>query len=61
MNKKMKFITTSDPEVKEKLLKEGLVLVEESSGSWTFLNSSSPTTFEVEEAKKICFTNKLCL
>ena len=58
MNKK--FIVTKDPDV-AKQLAATFKQVNNSNGTWVFLNET-PTSFNVEECNnKIAFTNILCL
>ena len=51
-----KFIVTQNEEVKDALLKEGLVLLNNSDGVYIFLNSAR-LTFSEAFKKKLVFTN----
>lgn len=59
MDKKTTFIKTTDEETKEKLIKEGFLLVSSDSSGWTFLNDAK-IVFEGKEIKVI-HTNALNL
>lgn len=58
----MLFISTTDPETKETLLKEGFTLVEDSSNRWIFLNSN-PGKFALSAVnkEKVTETDRVCI
>ena len=57
MNNK-NFITTKDKQTADQLKDEGFVLINEESGTWTFLNDRK---YSFEKNDKIKITNKLCI
>ena len=57
MNKK--FIKTTDKETVDKLLAEGLQLISNESGVYTFLNQVNNLNFDNMDVKKIVYTNTL--
>ena len=62
MKKQNTFIITKDKETANKLISEGLRLVMEVNGTYTFENK--PTTgmaFDHIDKKKVAYTNTLCL
>lgn len=59
MDKKTTFIKTTDEETKEKLIKEGFLLVSSDSSGWTFLNDAK-IVFEDKQIRVI-HTNALNL
>lgn len=57
-NTTLPFVKTSDAETAELLKAEGLELVDENNGVWTFLNCSGKgANFD---GKKVAYSNKLC-
>lgn len=53
------FVCTSDEETRKKLLKEGLIEVQNSNGLYTFILGENQT-FSVDD-KKVTFSNNLCI
>lgn len=62
MKKKGAFIVTKDKETANKLISEGLRLVTEINGTYTFENKLSNTmAFDKVDKKKMAYTNILSL
>lgn len=62
MEKKSTFIITKDKETANKLISEGLRLVTEINGTYTFENKPIHTmVFDQIDKKKMAYTNTLCL
>ena len=62
MGKKSTFIVTNDKETANKLIVEGLRLVTEINGTYTFENKPVNTmAFDQIDKKKMAYTNTLCL
>lgn len=62
MDKKTAFIVTKDKETANKLIAEGLRLVTEINGTYTFENKLAvPMVFDQVDRRKIAYTNTLCL
>lgn len=57
------FITTTDVDTKNQLVKLGFQLINESSNSWTFLNCTDKNKllFNSVDNKKIIYTNLLSI
>lgn len=62
MEKKTAFIVTKDKETANKLIAEGLRLVTEINGTYTFENKLAvPMVFNQVDRKKMAYTNILSL
>lgn len=55
------FITTTDAETKDILLKEGFSLVEDSSNRWVFLNNAGKFAVSAANRDKITETDRVCM
>jgi hypothetical protein len=61
MNKKTKFVITTDKETANKLIAEGFRLITEISGTYTFENKPGNLVFDKVDSKKVAYTNMLSL
>lgn len=55
------FITTTDAETKDTLLKEGFTLVEDSSKRWVFLNNAGKFATSAVNRDKVTETDRICM
>lgn len=62
MNSKIPFVSTTDLETRNKLLKLGFQEIENSNNKYTFINSKT-LTFEEDyiDKSKLQYTNMLCI
>jgi hypothetical protein len=61
MNVKYNFIRTQDQKVAEVLKEQGLKLVDDKNGFFTFVNDKTLKFSEDVDTSKIHYTNMLCL
>lgn len=55
------FISTTDKDTADLLLKEGFELVEDSSNKWMFLNNSGKFAISKADKNKVCETDRVCM
>ena len=61
MKSKFNFIRTQDQKVAEVLKEQGMKLVDDKNGFFTFVNDSTLKFSEDVDTSKIHYTNMLCL
>ena len=62
MSQKQNFIKTTDKYTADKLLSEGLQLISQSNGVYTFLNQIPQNfSFDEDDRKKVAYTNMLSM
>ena len=61
MKKQSAFIITTDKDTAMKLVSEGLRLVAEINGTYTFENKPAVMVFDKVDKTKVAYTNTLCL
>lgn len=55
------FITTTDPDTKEILIREGFALIEDSSNRWVFMNSPGKFAISSVNKDKVSETDRICM